>query len=69
MISDDIILLCHIILYYSLALSPLITDCYLKKINLILVMFLCIQFVTKYGKCGLINIERFFLKEKFKVLI
>jgi hypothetical protein len=66
MISDDIILICHIILFYSLALSPLITDCYLKKINLILIMFLCIQYVTKYGKCGLINIERFFLKKNFK---
>jgi hypothetical protein len=66
MISDDLILLCHIMLFYSLALSPLITDCYLKKINLILIMFLCIQYVTKYGKCGLINIERFFLKENFK---
>ena len=66
MLSDDIILFSHIILFYTLALSPLITDCYLKKIILILIMFLCIQYVTKYGKCGLINIERFFLKEKFK---
>jgi hypothetical protein len=66
MISDDLILLCHIMLFYSLALSPLITDCYLKKINLILIMFLCIQYVTKYGKCGLINIERYFLGDNFK---
>ncbi len=66
MISDDIILFFHIVLFYVLALSPLIKDCYLKKIILILIIFLCIQYVTKYGKCGLINIERFFLKEKFK---
>ena len=66
MISDNIILFCHIILFYTVALSPLIKDCYLKKIILILIIFLCIQYVTKYGKCGLINIEKFFLKEKFK---
>jgi hypothetical protein len=66
MISNDIILFSHIVLFYTLALSPLITDCYFKKIILILIIFLCIQYVTKYGKCGLINIERFFLKENFK---
>lgn len=66
MISDDIILFCHIILFYTLALSPLITDCYLKKIILVLIIFLCIQYITKYGKCGIINIEKIFLGEKFK---
>jgi hypothetical protein len=66
MISDDIILFCHIVLFYTFALSPLVTDYYLKKIILILIMFFCIQYVTKYGKCGIINIEKFFLKEKFK---
>lgn len=66
MISNDIILFCHIALFYTLALSPLITDCYIKKIILILIMFLCVQYVAKYGKCGIINIEKFFLKEKFK---
>jgi hypothetical protein len=66
MISDDIILFIHIVLFYIFALSPLITDCYIKKIILILIMFLTIQLVTKYGKCGIINIERFFIKEKFK---
>ena len=66
MISNDIILLCHIVLFYTLTLSPLITDSYLKKIILILIMFLSIQNVSKYGKCGVINCEKFFLKEKFK---
>lgn len=66
MISDDIILFFHITLFYLLALSILIKDCYLKKIIIILIMFLCLQYTSKYGKCGLINIERFFLKEKFK---
>ena len=66
MISDDIILFFHIILFYFFALSPLITDCYLKNTTLILMIFLCFQYVLRYGKCGIINIERFFLKENFK---
>jgi hypothetical protein len=63
MLSDDIILLFHIILFYIFALSPLITDCYIKKIILILMMFLSLQYVSKYGKCGLINIERFVIEK------
>ena len=66
MISDNIILLFHIILFYIMAISPLITDCEIKKIILVLMIFLFIQCVSKYGKCCLINIEKFFLKEKFK---
>ena len=63
MLSDDIILLFHIILFYIFALSPLITDCYIKKLILILMMFLSLQYVSKYGKCGLINIERFVIEK------
>jgi hypothetical protein len=66
MLSNDIILFFHIILFYILALSPLVTDCYLKKLILIIIVFLLFQYLLKYGKCGIINIERFFLKEKFK---
>ena len=66
MISNDIILFCHILLFYILALSPLITNCYFKKLILIIIIFLCIQYVSKYGKCGIINIEKFFLKDNFK---
>ena len=66
MLSDNIILMFHIILFYIMALSPLITDVYFKKVILILMIFLCIQYITKYGKCGLINLEMFFLKEKFR---
>jgi hypothetical protein len=66
MLSDDIILLFHIILFYIFALSPLITDCYIKKLILILMMFLSLQYVSKYGKCGLINVERFFIEKVLK---
>ena len=64
--TDNIILLFHITLFYIFALSPLIEDVYLKKLLLIIIIFICIQFITKYGKCGIINIERIFTKEKFK---
>jgi len=66
MISDNIILLLHITLLYAIALSPFIKDYEYKKLILILLIFLCGQYLTNYGKCGLINIERFFLKDKFK---
>jgi len=66
MLSNDIILFSHIILFYIIALSPLIKDCYLKKIILVVIVFLFFQYILKYGKCGIINIERLFLKEKFK---
>ena len=26
----------------------------------------CLQFIVKYGKCGLVNIERFFLGNEFR---
>ena len=66
MLSDDIILLFHIMLFYVFALSPLITDCYIKKLILVLMMFLSLQYVSKYGKCGLINIERFLIEKVLK---
>lgn len=66
MLSDHIILLCHITLLYGIALSPFINDCYYKNMVFVFLLFVLLQFTLKYGKCGLINIERFFLKENFK---
>jgi len=66
MLSDNIIIIFHGILLYTIAISPFIKDLYLKKMILIFLIFLCIQFLTNYGKCGIINIERLFLKENFK---
>lgn len=65
-LSDYIILLLHIIIFYFFALSPVIDNCRIKFISLILITFFTLQLSTKYGKCGLINIEKYFLKEKFK---
>jgi len=66
MISDDIVLLLHIILFYGIAISPLIDNCHYKRLVLVLILFFTFQHITRYGKCGFINMERFFLKEKFK---
>jgi len=66
MLSDNIIIIFHSILLYTIAISPFINDLHLKKMILIFLIFLCLQFLSNYGKCGIINIERFFLKENFK---
>ena len=47
-------------------ISPFIEDCALKVNAFILFSFIIFHFISKYGKCGIINIERFFLKEDFK---
>lgn len=66
MLSDDIILICHIVFYCGIAFSLFINECDYKKVILALILFMIFHFITKYGKCGLINIEKFFLKDKFK---
>jgi hypothetical protein len=48
------------------ALSPIIDDCNYKKIIFILISFICLQFLVRYGKCGLVNIEKFILRDKFR---
>ena len=66
MISDKIICILHIILFLFFILSPFVDDCAWKINSLILLVFILFHFIFKYGKCGIINIERFFLKENFK---
>jgi hypothetical protein len=63
---DQIVLLLHIIFFYAVAISPLINDIRFKKCIYILLCFICLQFIIKYGKCGLINCERLILKDKFR---
>ena len=46
--------------------SPFIEDCALKVNAFILFSFIIFHFMLKYGKCGIINIERIFLKKDFK---
>jgi len=56
----------HLLFYSLIALSPFINNCELKINICVILLFLLFQFTTKYGKCGIINIERFFLKENYK---
>ena len=63
---EKIIFLLHFILYTTLILSPFIEDCGIKLNSFIIITFITVHFITKYGKCGVINCERYFLKEKFK---
>lgn len=63
---NQIINYIHLILLVCLMISPFVDDCGLKLNAFILITFIILHFITKYGKCGIINIERFFLKDDFK---
>ena len=56
----------HLFLLICLMISPFVDDCGLKMNAFILITFIILHFITKYGKCGIINIEKFFLKDDFK---
>lgn len=64
--NNTIIDTIHIILIITVLVSPLLKSCLIKELVLILLVFISIHYITKYGKCGLINIERYFLGENFK---
>ena len=64
--NNTIIDTIHIILIITVLLSPLLKSSLIKELVLILLVFISIHYITKYGKCGLINIERYFLGENFK---
>jgi len=64
--NNTIIDTIHIILIITVIVSPILTSCLIKELVLILLVFISIHYITKYGKCGLINIERYFLGDNFK---
>jgi len=66
MLNDNIIIILHSIILYFIIISPLIDNYELKRLVFFFLIFISIHFFTKYGKCGLINIERLFLKDNFK---
>lgn len=61
-----IIQIIHTIFISCLIISPFINNCFYKLYSLVFIGFIFLHYITKYGKCGLINIERFFLQENFK---
>jgi hypothetical protein len=58
---ENIITFLHLIF---LMVSPFINECAII-LNAFILIFFFFHFVFKYGKCGIINIERFFLQEIF----
>ena len=64
--NSEIINILHIIFIFIIFMSPFIDDCFIKQLILLLLIFITIHYLTKYGKCGLINIEMFFLKDTFR---
>ena len=59
MIGENIIIIMHIILFYGIALSPFINDINYKRLILFFLIFISAHFLTKYGKCGIINAEHY----------
>ena len=63
---NNIINYFHLILLIFLITSPFIEEYTLKINAFMIITFILFHFILKYGKCGIINIEKFFLKENFK---
>ena len=63
---DNLIKNIHLLFGILMISSIFIDNCLLKAYALIFYIFILFHFIAKYGKCGIINIERYFLKEKFR---
>ena len=61
-----LIRLFHILFVVSCLFAPFVEDCEFKLLMFILTTFTLFHYLLKHGKCGLINIERFFLGDDFK---
>ncbi len=66
MIINICINCCHILLIMFLSGSIFINNCIYKLYSLFFISFILMHYITKYGKCGIINIEKFFLGTEFK---
>jgi hypothetical protein len=63
---QTIIYYLQLFLFIFLLISPFVDECAVKLNAFIFINFIIFHFITKYGKCGIINIERFFLEQNFK---
>ena len=61
-----IINLLHAMLVIFLCISIFINDFQIKKIALTLLIFIFLQFITNYGRCGLTELEYLFKGEKYQ---
>lgn len=63
---DYFINIIHLIFVLLMLSSIFINSWFLKSNALVFYIFIFLHFITKYGKCGIINIERYFLKDRFR---
>lgn len=56
----------HLIIIIAIMLSIIIPNCFLKKLVLTLLIFLLLQHMLGYEKCGLTQLEYLILKEKYQ---
>lgn len=66
MLIIKIINLLHLLLFLGLVTSVLINNYQIKKFSLTLLIFIFIQFITNYGKCGLTELDYVLRGEKYK---
>ena len=56
----------HLLLTLSLILSVFIPNIKYKKTSLIFLLYIFIQYITNYGRCGLTEIEYLFKKDEYQ---
>jgi len=61
-----IINLAHVILIFGLTISVFVNNYVYKKLALTLLIFIFVQFITNYGRCGLTELEYLFKGEKYQ---
>lgn len=61
-----IIQLLHLILIITIFISVFISDLKLKKLSITFLLFIFLQFITNFGKCGLTELEYAIRGEKCK---
>lgn len=61
-----IIQLLHLLLVLGVGISIFIPNEQLKKLSFTLLIFLFLQYITNYGKCGLTELEYMFKGEKYQ---
>lgn len=58
-----IIQLLHLAIIFGVVVSVFVSSCYLKNLALTFLVFLLVQYSLGYGKCGLTELEHWFLGE------
>jgi hypothetical protein len=62
----NIIQLLHLILVLGIISSIFIPYIQIKKYSLTFLLFIFVQYITNYGKCGLTELEYVIKREKYK---